>query len=67
MALHFQKDPLLGHMYSKTIYGSINQLLGTNLEGWMTATYPAYGNKSNIYTKFRETDEILLFGDPSKI
>lgn len=66
MALHFKNEPLLGRKYSKTIYGSINQLLGTTLKGFMTATYPAYGNKDSIYLKFQEADEILLFGDPKR-
>lgn len=66
MALHFKTAPLLGHKYSTTIYESINQLLGLNLKGYMTATYPAYGNKSNIYPKFKKADEILLFGNPER-
>jgi len=64
MALNFKIEPLLGHKYSTTIYGSINRLLGTNLKRYMTATYPAYGNKFKVYPKFREADEILLFGNP---
>ena len=62
MALHFKIEPLLGHKYSTTIFDSINQLLGTNLKGYMTATYPAYGNKNRINFKFKEANEILLFG-----
>lgn len=62
MALHFKIKPIIGNKYSRTIYDSINQLLGLNLEGWMTATYPAYGNKNGINAKFKEANEILLFG-----
>lgn len=55
---------MIGHKYSTTIFDSINQLLGTDYKGFMTATYPAYGNKNGIYLKFKEANEILLFGNP---
>ncbi len=64
MAINFKDVPVLGQRYAKSIYGSINQLLGTNLEGWMTATYPAYGNKNGTYLNFKKADEVLLFGNP---
>lgn len=66
MALYFLKKPEIWKSYSKTLFETINQLLGTDLKAYRTGTYPAWGKKGNINPNFKVANEILLLGNPDR-